>query len=60
MEMVRISKEGLTRRGCNEENFVDGLMEMATSGQTQADKLLDAYVNKWGMDIDRVFKELSY
>ena len=60
VEMVRISKEGLTRRGCNEENFVDGLMEMATSGQTQADKLLDAYVNKWGMDIDRVYKELSY
>ena len=46
--------------GANEENFVDGLMEMATSGQTQADKLLDAYVNKWGMDIDRVYKELSF
>merc|ERR1711966_223217 len=57
IEMVRIAKEGLVRRGANEENFVDGLMEMATSGQTQADKLLDAYVNKWGMDIDKVYKE---
>ena len=60
IEMVRIAKEGLVRRGANEENFVDGLMEMATSGQTQADKLLDAYVNKWGMDIDKVYKELSF
>lgn len=25
-DMVRIAKEGLTRRKCNEENFVDGLM----------------------------------
>ena len=41
IEMVRISKEGLTRRGANEENFVDELMEMAVSGRSSADALLD-------------------
>jgi hypothetical protein len=40
IEMVRIAKEGLTRRGANEENFVDGLMDMATSGVTRADEML--------------------
>ena len=60
IEMVRISKEGLTRRGANEENFVDELMEMAVSGRSSADALLDDYVNKWGMDIDRIYKQLSF
>ena len=60
IEMVRISKEGLTRRNCNEENFVDGLMEIATSGKTSADRLLEAYENEWNGDIDNIFKRLTY
>ena len=60
VEMVRIAKEGLARRGANEENFVDGLMDMATSGVTRADEMLDKYVNKWGMNIDKVYDEYVF
>ena len=60
IEMVKIAKEGLRRRGANEENFVDGLMEIATTGKTSSDLLLEAYENEWGEDIDKVFKKLSY
>ena len=60
IEMVRIAKEGLTRRGANEENFVDGLMDMATSGVTRADEMLDKYVNKWGMNIDKVYDDYVF
>jgi gamma-glutamylcysteine synthetase len=45
---------------CNEENFVDGLMEMATSGKTSSDRLLEAYENEWNGDIDKIFKRLTY
>ena len=60
IEMVRIAKEGLKRRGANEENFVDGLMEIATSGKTSADRLLEAYEKEWNGDIDKIYKKLSY
>ena len=60
IEMVKIAKEGLRRRGANEENFVDGLMEIATTGKTSSDLLLEAYENEWGEDIDKVFKKLAY
>ena len=60
IEMVRIAKEGLARRGANEENFVDGLMDMATSGVTMADEMLDKYVNKWGMCIDKVYDDYVF
>ena len=58
--MVHIAKEGLARRGANEENFVDGLMDMATSGVTRADEMLDKYVNKWGMNIDKVYDDYVF
>ena len=56
IEMVKIAKEGLARRKRNEENFVDGLMEIATSGMTNADRLLEAYENEWNGDIDNIYK----
>ena len=60
IEMVRIAKEGLTRRGCNEENFVDGLAEMARTGKTGADIMLDDYVNKWGMNVDKIYDAMTF
>jgi gamma-glutamylcysteine synthetase len=39
---------------------VDGLMDMATSGVTRADEMLDKYVNKWGMNIDKVYDDYVF
>jgi glutamate--cysteine ligase len=40
--------------------IVDGLMDMATSGVTRADEMLDKYVNKWGMNIDKVYDDYVF
>ena len=60
IEMCRIAKEGLTRRGANEENFVDSLIEMANTGVTGSDEMLEKYVNKWGMNIDKIYDEYVF
>lgn len=59
-EVVLIAKAGLKRRGQNEENFVDGLLEMAETGKSQADMLVDMYENQWKGDIDPIFKKMSF
>ncbi len=64
-EMLEISCEGLYRRRCydgslDEVHFLDSLMDIALSGRTPADILLDRWENAWGSSVDPVFSEFSF
>ena len=65
-DMVAIAEAGLKRRarldnkGQDESIFIAELNEIAASGVTPAERLLDAYENQWGGDIDRIYGEMSY
>jgi glutamate--cysteine ligase len=64
--MVRLSREGLGRRalrdssGADEGQFLDTLAEIAESGVTPAETLLDRYAKRWSRRIDPVFTEEAY
>ena len=63
--MLEISCEGLYQRRCydgslDEVHFLDSLMEIAISGRTPAEILLDRWENAWGGSIDPVFSEFSF
>jgi glutamate--cysteine ligase len=64
--MVEIAAAGLARRnrrdgkGRDESLFLDPLHEIVASGQTPADKLLDAYANRWHGSVDPIFTEEAY
>ncbi|MDP6390237.1 MAG: glutamate--cysteine ligase [Alphaproteobacteria bacterium] len=65
-DMLAIAEAGLKRRarldnnGQDESIFIGELHEIAASGETPAERLLDAYENRWGGDIDRIYGEMSY
>jgi glutamate--cysteine ligase len=64
--MVRLAREGLSRRaqrdssGGDESQFLETLTEIAESGRTPAETLLDHYATRWGRRIDPVFTEEAY
>ncbi len=64
-DMTAISREGLRRRNrlnggmLDETVFLNPLMEVAESGVTPAERLLDLYHGPWAGDVNRVF-ELAY
>jgi glutamate--cysteine ligase len=64
--MVRLAREGLGRRGLrdssgdDESQFLETLAEIAESGITPAETLLDHYATRWGRRIDPVFTEEAY
>jgi hypothetical protein len=39
---------------------VDGLAETARTGKTGADIMLDDYVNKWGMNVDKIYDAMTF
>ncbi|KAG5061500.1 hypothetical protein JHK87_002529 [Glycine soja] len=59
-DTLKWAKDGLDRRCLNESVFLDPLKEVIGTGLTQADKLLEMYNNKWGNNIDPVFRERCY
>ena len=65
-EFIEISGSGLRRRGIydsngdDESHFLDPLREIAESGTTPAEELLEAYENRWGRNVDPVFEEFAY
>ena len=65
-EVVAISKAGLKRRnrigvrGRDESCYLEPLDEIAETGVTAAENLLDLYNTKWNGSVDPVFKELAY
>ncbi|MCB1479386.1 MAG: glutamate--cysteine ligase [Tepidamorphaceae bacterium] len=65
-EVVQIATDGLKRRAfahggeADETRFIEPLAEIAETGVTNAERLLERYHNEWKGDIDRVFVEEAY
>jgi glutamate--cysteine ligase len=65
-EVLRISRRGLrARRRINaasqdEAIYLDILDEVAISGRTLADRLIERYQGPWQRDIDHVFEEYAF
>jgi len=57
-DVVKLAKEGLSRRGRNEDQFLAPLEEVAATGVTLAHRMLDLYENKWDRKVDPIFHEL--
>ena len=65
-DMLALSHKGLEARGehgCkgrSEAAFLDVLHEIAESGMTPAENLLDLYETSWNHDVTRVFRDFAY
>jgi glutamate--cysteine ligase len=65
-DMVAIAKEGLKRRakvspcGKDETGYLSELEEIADSGLTPADRLLELYEGPWKGDVGRAYEDLAY
>ncbi len=73
LEVLSISRAGLKARGradgcsctndpsiLDETRFLDPLDQIAQSGRTPAEDLLEAYRGRWGGSVDPVFREYAY
>ncbi|MFL2769487.1 MAG: glutamate--cysteine ligase [Rhodospirillaceae bacterium] len=66
MEVLEIARSGLSRRaaldsaGNDETGFLIPLQEIAASGMTQADQMLEAYHKEWDGDIKRVYSDYCF
>lgn len=65
-DVLSIARRGLQRRerrnavGEDETGFLVELEEIAASGRTPAERLLERYRGAWGGEIDSVFSECAY
>ncbi|KAG0588091.1 hypothetical protein KC19_2G215400 [Ceratodon purpureus] len=59
-DVFKLAKDGLTRRGLNEEGFLKDIEETVRTGVTSAEHLLKLYHEKWGESVDPVFEHLLY
>jgi glutamate--cysteine ligase len=66
MDMLAIAREGLSRRGrgraalADETSYLIPLEEIAESGITPAERLLELYSGPWRGEIRNVFDEMAY
>ncbi len=66
LDVLDIARAGLSRRAmldsaCNDETgFLAPLQEIAASGITPAERMLEAYNTTWQGDVTKVFSEYSY
>jgi glutamate--cysteine ligase len=65
-EAVALARQGLSRRrrlnrsGDDESGFLNELAEIAASGRTPAEALLDAYATRWHKSVDPIFRDCAY
>ena len=66
LDVLAIATEGLERRAraendfSDESPFLDVLWEIARSGRTPAEELLEAYRTRWERNVDAIFREYAY
>ena len=64
--MIEISRHGLKRRaytdaaGNDESGFLNWLQDVAESGKTSADRLLDLYHGDWNGSVEPIFEFQRY
>ena len=65
-ELLDIARHGLRRRArfsggmVDETGYLSELEEIAESGLTPADRLLEAYHGRWRGDLSKLFDEQAY
>ena len=59
-QVLELARKGLKSRGFGEEAFLDVLDEIADSGLTRADRLLELYHGPWKGEIAPVFKAAAF
>ena len=65
-DMVEIAAGGLQRRAvagnldADERSYLTYLRQIAESGRTAADDMLEAYETRWGRSVEPVFEEYAY
>lgn len=65
-DLVAIAREGLHRRGrgreglVNETSYLTPIEEIASSGVTLAERLLELYHGPWGGEVRNVFDEMAF
>jgi glutamate--cysteine ligase len=65
-DVLALARAGLATRDCQgckgktEASFLDVLDEIAVTGKTPAERLLDLYEGPWHGDITRVFRDFAY
>ncbi len=60
-EVLKISRQGLERRGLEEGKYLNELDAIAESGETQAEALLKLYEGEWGKSVDPYYSpDFSY
>jgi glutamate--cysteine ligase len=59
-DVLGFARSGLQKRGFGEEPFLDVLDEVAQSGKTHAERLLELYHGAWKGDISQVFKAAAF
>jgi len=66
LDVLGLAREGLASRaqldgrGRDETHFLDDLWEIAESGVTPAEQLLEAYHGRWGGSLEYLFRENCY
>lgn len=66
VDMVNIAKQGLKNRArfsggmVDERGYITELEDIADSGVTSADRLLELYNGEWTGDISRVYRDFAY
>ncbi len=66
VDMVAIAKQGLKNRArfsggmVDERGYITELEDIADSGVTSADRLLELYNGEWAGDISRVYRDYAY
>ena len=66
LEILKLAQKGLSLRNClnknkeNEEYFLNTLIEIANSGITPAERLINKYVNKNNNCSNKIFLDNSY
>ncbi|KAK0586437.1 hypothetical protein LWI29_006833 [Acer saccharum] len=59
-DVLKLAKDGLERRGFKESGFLNAVAEVARTGVTPAEKLLEMYHGEWTQSVDPAFQELLY
>ncbi|MDP3803802.1 glutamate--cysteine ligase [Brevundimonas sp.] len=66
VDMVHIAREGLRNRArfsggmVDERGYLSELEDIADSGVTPADRLLELYHGEWGGDVRRMYRDFAY
>jgi glutamate--cysteine ligase len=65
-DVLALARAGLARRNLigrqdrSEARFLDELDEIASTGRSRAEELLELYETSWGGDVKRVFRDFAY